>query len=96
LKHAAILACVTTLFAPPACSEEWFEKSDASKCRGTVQVCLSEPRALGWRFAGPTDELQSRSVQGNEIWAKDRKMIACRWLKDGTQDVSCEMTTFDD
>jgi hypothetical protein len=83
------------MFGPQASSEEWFEKRDAKKCIGTVQACIPDLRALGWGFVGTVDEHHSRKERLAETWAKGPQMIVCRWREDGTQDVACEVTTFD-
>jgi hypothetical protein len=94
MKRAVVLACGTAIFCQPALSQEWFEKYDAKKCAGTVEVCMPDLKALGWGVTSPTNRTPGEPK--TEIWAKGRQMILCKWLKDGTQDVSCEVTTFDE
>jgi hypothetical protein len=95
-KRALFLVCFTAMFGQPALAEEWFEKRDATTCVGTIAACMPELEALGWGFVGPTDKHRSRSERRTETWAKGRQIIVCQWRKDGSPDVTCELTSFDD
>jgi hypothetical protein len=94
MQRAVILVCITPMFWQPACAEEWFEKREATKCTGTVQACLPDLKSHGWGFAGQADEQHSRQQRLSETWAKGQQIIVCHWRQDGTDVVSCEMTTF--
>jgi hypothetical protein len=84
------------MLGPPALAEEWFEKRDATTCTGTISECTQKLEALGWGFVGATDKHQSRSERRTELWAKGRQIIVCQWRTDGSQDVTCELTSSDE